>query len=793
MPDSSQTSDKVSLYIDEPETEKILLDFPNYIMTLHQIMLNSTPQYTIGIFGDWGTGKTTLMRNVALLLEDDDCNCFEFNAWRFAHEDRHATYPLMLSILSKLLENDKVKKSLEGGKLQKLKSKLWRVVKGLKGSVTLKIPETADFTLEIDPSLMTPEENKFSNISDLFEKSKPVLQEGIELITELLSEINGPAKNKDLKLVVFIDDLDRCTPEKATEIFESVKVFFDISGIVFVFGLSQLIIESAINYKYDHLKSNFNGKDYLKKIIQVPFPLPQWSESDIEKFIIGLIEKNENPQYADFIRENKSLIAQGVKNNPREVKRLLNNFILSTHIQKEHADIDLKKFLMVLILSLRWRSFYDLISEYPHLLTKIAPSWKKKLLDVAVNLGEVGASSAMSGGVGFSNPEKTPLDNEIDKTPDLKRFLYNQGDTLFSISEKEWEIFRRATIVEPNLDYLEKIRSKPKNIKLEIPVMIHTDKSVYSSGEKITVYGTVSDILEGVPVTLDVVNSTGKLISLVDVTVGLDKSFHTDLPITDLVKSSEGKCTVRAIYGNDSQANFTTFELLPPNSKSFERESESTSSHLELEWLRQKAYEPIYDQLMPITENPTNLEKIPPNPWETLEPSVKLQLDDDLANLLKEYDGEIRKWKNMLSELEHGFTINSENLSEILKPAFQKANMISQSDGMIVLTENSRQEVKDWINAFKMILFDDTINSGSSLFHALEKYSDQTKNGMKPALNYWKKHYQNIFEYIIDILPALRQSVKITVSNDQLSSQKECQLSLIKKITNLLEKRLKSL
>lgn len=58
-------------------------DFLNYINAVSVIVLNSKPRFTVGIFGDWGIGKTTLLKNIKNKLEEKNANCVIFNAWRY--------------------------------------------------------------------------------------------------------------------------------------------------------------------------------------------------------------------------------------------------------------------------------------------------------------------------------------------------------------------------------------------------------------------------------------------------------------------------------------------------------------------------------------------------------------------------------------------------------------------------------------------------------------------------------------------------------------------------------------
>jgi KAP-like P-loop domain-containing protein len=89
-----------SLFIDEPQIGKLVLDFENYVYTICGFILNSPPKFTVDIFGNWGTGKTTLLRNIKANLENNySCRCVEFDAWEYEQEPAHISVPLILSIL----------------------------------------------------------------------------------------------------------------------------------------------------------------------------------------------------------------------------------------------------------------------------------------------------------------------------------------------------------------------------------------------------------------------------------------------------------------------------------------------------------------------------------------------------------------------------------------------------------------------------------------------------------------------------------------------------------------------
>lgn len=447
---------KPSFFIDEPEINNLVLDFPNYTRALSDLILNSEPRYNVGIYGNWGTGKTTLMKNVMEVLLNNDCNCLEFNAWRYALEKRHATYPLMLNLISYLLDRNEIKKN-SGNVLQSLKANALRIANGLKFDTSFKIPGILDVNAEVDLSKMIhPSTGK--DVSN-FNISKPILQEGLETIRELLQFINGPNANSKLKIVVFIDDLDRCVPEKVTEIFESIKVFFDMDGMVFILGLSNEIVEKAINQKYENFGKIFNGRDYLKKIIQIPFALPIWTKSDMLEYVKSVISNHDDDTYKEFFLTNVDLIAKIVELNPREVKRLLNNFILSHQIQKNNPQIDLKKLLILHILSQRWRHFYNQIMLYPASLSEIYMRHNKieeELQNLPIDEEEIDYNSIFKDKI-----KNDPYLNDIEDLSGVMNFLQTVWSVISTMKSDEWEFYRRATIVEPEINVVKESRTKP--------------------------------------------------------------------------------------------------------------------------------------------------------------------------------------------------------------------------------------------------------------------------------------------------------------------------------------------
>lgn len=106
------------------------------------------------------------------------------------------------------------------------------------------------------------------------------------------SENSAPS----LRFVVLVDDLDRCLPEKAIQMLESIKLFLNAPGFSFVLAVDDEVVERGIAYRYRNYLSEQSGQDsrnqdpisgaeYLEKIIHLPVLLSRWTEAEARNFI----------------------------------------------------------------------------------------------------------------------------------------------------------------------------------------------------------------------------------------------------------------------------------------------------------------------------------------------------------------------------------------------------------------------------------------------------------------------------------------------------------------------------
>ena len=161
--------------------------------------------------------------------------------------------------------------------------------------------------------------------------------------------------------------------KKLVQVLESIKMFLDIDGFIFILGISYHKLSELISKYYKDY--DYEGKEYLKKIIQVPIFLPVWDEILIKELISNLIE-NLDDKYSDYIKDNEKLIENIAEKNPRETVIIINNLIFMFKLYRPVIDSAIKKmpyifekkkkmiplqFITLQIMSLNWNDLYQLI------------------------------------------------------------------------------------------------------------------------------------------------------------------------------------------------------------------------------------------------------------------------------------------------------------------------------------------------------------------------------------------------------------------------------------------------
>ncbi|GAB3026546.1 ribosomal protein L7/L12 [Spirosoma pulveris] len=319
-----------------------LLGYSSYVNALHKIITspNTVTPFNIGVLGEWGTGKSTLMMQLASKLNDDGYPVVVFNPWKYDGKEE-----LLFALIQTILFSFQKQESKED-----IKDLSIGIAKGLSKMVLSKLLATAtNDTIDL---------NKLVEVyTDIKEENIKFINQFESIFTELVDKYSA-----DKRLIIFIDDLDRCLPDSIIRVLESIKLFLSVPKTIFIIGIDSLVIQEAIAERYGK-SYKLSGKDYLEKIVQLSFALPVPSEKNIEEYtnrISGGIHE------INIVK----LISAGSKNNPRKIKRFINSYNFIKAIFDEEKNVGLRNvnlnneiLAFILILQIQFTDLYDYYSN----------------------------------------------------------------------------------------------------------------------------------------------------------------------------------------------------------------------------------------------------------------------------------------------------------------------------------------------------------------------------------------------------------------------------------------------
>ena len=350
---------------------------------------------TIGVFGVWGAGKSTLLKLIEDKISESEKDkpneegrkniCININAWSFeGYED--AKVAIMESLLRELHEkkpkglDEKITGLLKKLNIFKLSTRAVSVVAPVAASIAagnplplvLGLSGSAEDIGEGIKNVATA----VQSLHDDYMKPETSSEEDsiVNSIRKFRSEFEQALEEADIdNVIVLIDDLDRCQPDRIIETLEAIKLFLSVKKTVFVIAADDKVIQYAIKKKYPPLENMSVDLDteYIEKIIQLPIYIPDLSNKDIENYLMLLVAQqycsaddfavlikklrdekvriseavidtakltdltkdyniaapDEYKMTAQIIDGIKEIISGNLKGNPRQAKRFLNTFI----------------------------------------------------------------------------------------------------------------------------------------------------------------------------------------------------------------------------------------------------------------------------------------------------------------------------------------------------------------------------------------------------------------------------------------------------------------------------------
>ncbi len=352
------------------------LEFSDFKPALQRILLTADTPLTLGIYGPWGSGKTSLLRMLHDAIEAQGWPYVRpvwFTAWKYDHHPS-LWRAFMLRVIDalypreneprdqprhqrpRLLNPTDSTQKKQIALLDQLETSVYQPVDwqemgrwmvdwlqmgqaglGLAAEVVKVFIPGAGLAAELlaaGKQLAPDDRALLKRHIHTAQRQQLLEREQFEdAFAEAIASLLGTDGQRG-RLIVFVDDLDRCLPEKAVQVLEAIKLFLSAPGTVFVLGMDREVIQRGIEAHYRIYGASdgdaprpelpIRGDNYLQKLVQIPFHLPPLSLSSLESFLTQ-VETESRLQLSEVTR---GVLARGLFPNPRQAKQALNIFQL---------------------------------------------------------------------------------------------------------------------------------------------------------------------------------------------------------------------------------------------------------------------------------------------------------------------------------------------------------------------------------------------------------------------------------------------------------------------------------
>lgn len=406
----------------DKETSKDLLGYTVHAELLKGVVTNDKNlPITVGLYGDWGSGKSSILKILEEdLKKDENTVVVYFDGWSFESFD-DAKMALIQGIVEALEKEERFWAKV-GDKKDDLKTAFKNLRKSINWMRVLKVTASTAIPIAtaaatggvslIIPLLLKAFNENRGSLEDLLtgEKAEKFLKDTLhaeedekkyEAVREFRKDFEELIKkSKQGRIVVLIDDLDRCLPRHIIENLEAIKLFLNVPKTAFVIAADRFIVSNAIKNEYKEIIAAASedrpnlGDSYMEKFIQLPYNIPTLSPKEVETYVTLLfcqsllndkVFDKIRLDFSKFISANKfdiygwnnikdvlksesipaelgetigfvsrfaTIIGTSLKWNPRLIKRFLNAFEIRSNLLVQSGIKDAKSRFVLLKLML---------------------------------------------------------------------------------------------------------------------------------------------------------------------------------------------------------------------------------------------------------------------------------------------------------------------------------------------------------------------------------------------------------------------------------------------------------
>lgn len=465
------------MFLNDQETAVDLLYYESVAKTVVRLVRSTpTSPVTIGVHGDWGAGKSSVLKMTSAILENDKRTlCVWFNGWTFEGFDDAKTV-VMETIVAELLRARPKHRKVVAAAKKVLKRIDWLKVAKKAGGVAFtamtgvptldQLGALADAAKKVIES--PTEAVSTDDLADLAGEAGDYVKDEEEApetvaahMHKFRKEFSELIEAADVEqLIVLVDDLDRCLPSTAIATLEAIRLFLFVPRTAFVIGADEMMIEYAVRSHFPDLPVQVGqvpyARNYLEKLIQVPFRIPAlgaaetriyvtlllaqvalgegdeefkkllalareelkkpWATTGLDAAsVLKSIGKPPSTQLSQVLATGKqisTILAEGTKGNPRQIKRFLNAVLLRLAVAEERgfsSELDHAKLAKVMLAENFAPAFYLQLAR----------------LAVASSTGQVTALTQLETAVG-DTPAKSSKAAKATSTGEVDEWLKNE-------------------------------------------------------------------------------------------------------------------------------------------------------------------------------------------------------------------------------------------------------------------------------------------------------------------------------------------------------------------------------
>lgn len=302
---------------------------------------NNPECLVIGLLGEWGSGKTSIL-NLSMNELNENFEIFRYNPWIFSEEN-----DLILNFFIELL--NMIKKIENDGE----NSTIIKTIKNLSSNIQIyskKFLNNSTITGEVGIFPISINGTFSPNWED---KSQ---EESLEYLKE---QINQDLDKLNKKILIIIDDIDRLSDNEVKQIFKLVKTVADFNNIIYILSFERKMILESL----DKVQT-YSPEKYLEKIVQIQIEVPKIEIYKLQEYFEDELLKTLKTNEIEVNDEEFFTISYTLKpfvSNMRDVNRFINHLMF--HLPFLKQEVNLIDYLLILALQLFENEIYNDIKD----------------------------------------------------------------------------------------------------------------------------------------------------------------------------------------------------------------------------------------------------------------------------------------------------------------------------------------------------------------------------------------------------------------------------------------------